>query len=451
MSIEELLRKEEGKTLEFKKELSGSDAVVRTVVAFANTSGGTLVIGVEDKTKKVKGVLDPLQAEERLVNMVVDNIHPHLSPDIEILPWRKTQVMAVHVYPSSAKPHYFKRLGFQKGVFVRIGSSNRVADRCMTEEMKRQSLNQFYDEQPFPELNSEAIDFRAASELFRSKKTLKKSDFETLQIVVRHQNREVPTVGGMLLFGKERGRYFPDAWIHAGLFGGKDRTQILDSARITGPLPSAVEEAILFVTRHLSHSLTVGNVKHRRVLALPPIAVREAIVNAVVHADYSQRGSPIRISLFKDRLEIENPGLLPSGLTLDDIQHGVSKIRNRVLARVFNELGYIEQWGSGIQRMFGACVEAGLKRPLLEEIGPHFRATLFTGKERNPTLDPVDRKIIDLLGARALSTQEIADRIERSVRAARTRLLSLIQRGLVIEIGSGPNDPQKKYHLPNEA
>jgi predicted HTH transcriptional regulator len=319
----------------------------------------------------------------------------------------------------------------------------------MIEEMRRQNSNQSYDEQPLPSLNSEAIDFRAASELFHSKKSLKISDFETLRVVVRHQGREVPTIGGMLLFGKDRTRHFPDAWIHAGLFGGKDRSKILDSNRIAGYLPQAAEEAILFVTRHLSHSLAIGDVRHRRVLSLPPIAVREAIINAVVHADYSQRGAPIRISLFSDRLEIENPGMLAPGLTLEDVQRGVSKIRNRVVARVFNELGYIEQWGSGIQRMFRACAEAGLKKPLLEEVGPHFRATLFMGKERSPFLDPVDRKIIGILEVKALSTQEIADRIHKSVRAARTRLLSLIQRGLVIEIGSGPNDPQKKYHLPS--
>lgn len=79
--------------------------------------------------------------------------------------------------------------------------------------------------------------------------------------------------------------------------------------------------------------------------------VREATMNAIVHADYAQRGAPIRIALFDDRLEIENPGLFPFGLTIEDIQKGVSKLRNRVIGRIFQELGLIKHWGSGIQRM----------------------------------------------------------------------------------------------------
>jgi predicted HTH transcriptional regulator len=77
--------------------------------------------------------------------------------------------------------------------------------------------------------------------------------------------------------------------------------------------------------------------------------VREAVINAVVHADYAQQGAPIRLSIFDGRLEIENPGLLPFGLTIEDLRKGISKLRNRVIGRVFRDLGLIEQWGSGIQ------------------------------------------------------------------------------------------------------
>ena len=75
------------------------------------------------------------------------------------------------------------------------------------------------------------------------------------------------------------------------------------------------------------------------------------MVNAVAHADYAQRGAPLRLAVFDDRLEVENPGLLPFGLTVEDLHHGISKLRNRVIGRVFHELGLIEQWGSGVQRM----------------------------------------------------------------------------------------------------
>jgi len=93
--------------------------------------------------------------------------------------------------------------------------------------------------------------------------------------------------------------------------------------------------------------MALEGARRRDLPLLAPAALREAVVNAVVHADYSQSGSPIRVAVFDDRIEIENPGLLPFGLTIEEIQRGASKLRNRVIGRVFHELGLIEQWGSG--------------------------------------------------------------------------------------------------------
>src|SRR5204863_2930063 len=139
---------------------------LRSLVSFANTAGGTLLVGVEDKSKGVCGVTDPLTQEERLANLISDSILPRLLADIEILPWRKRQVIAVQVYPSPARPHYVKSLGGKEGVFVRVGSTNRRADQSLIQEFGRLARNESYDETPIPEFNSEAIDFRVASESF---------------------------------------------------------------------------------------------------------------------------------------------------------------------------------------------------------------------------------------------------------------------------------------------
>ena len=88
-------------------------------MAFANTAGGTLLLGVEDKTRHIRGVADPLAVGERLASLVSDSIHPRLVPELEILPWRRTHVVAVQVYPSSGRPHYLKRAGLDAGVYVR--------------------------------------------------------------------------------------------------------------------------------------------------------------------------------------------------------------------------------------------------------------------------------------------------------------------------------------------
>jgi ATP-dependent DNA helicase RecG len=176
--------------------------------------------------------------------------------------------------------------------------------------------------------------------------------------------------------------------------------------------------------------------------------VREALINAVVHTDYSQRGAPIRLSIFDDRLEIENPGLLPFGLTVEDLPHGVSRLRNRVIGRVFQALGLIEQWGSGIQRMTAVCRDAGLPPPIFEEIATRFRVTIPTVLVGPMVVDATEQAILASLKAgQGLATREIAAIIGLSARATRTRLARLIDRGLVREIGTSAKDPQRKYFL----
>jgi len=102
------------------------------------------------------------------------------------------------------------------------------------------------------------------------------------------------------------------------------------------------------VRKHALRSFRIEGVRRDEQWSIPLPAVREAVINAVTHSDYSQIGAPIRVSVFDDRVEVESPGLLPFGLTVDDILRGVSRLRNRVLGRVFKELGLIEQWGSGV-------------------------------------------------------------------------------------------------------
>ncbi|HJP34208.1 MAG TPA: helix-turn-helix domain-containing protein [Candidatus Latescibacteria bacterium] len=446
--LEDILKRPEGKTLEFKRDLSSPDGVLKTIVAFANTAGGTLLLGIEDGSRHVRGVTDALDMEERLANLVSDRIHPRLVPEIDILPWRRTHVLAVHVHPSPSRPHHFTREEPERGTYVRVGSTNRRADAELLDELRRFARGEGYDEQPMPELDSEAIDFRVASESFLPVRKLARRDLATWRLVTDHQGRKVPTVGGMILFGTDRERHFPDAWIQVGRFQGADKSRIVDRAEIRSlPVP-AVEEAIAFVQKHALHGAEIGPVRRKERWSLPPVAVREALINAVAHTDYAQRGAPLRLSIFDDRLEIENPGLLPFGLTLEDLPRGVSKLRNRVIGRVFHALGLIEQWGSGIQRMTAACHEAGLAAPLFEELATRFRVTLHTAQVDRPSLDDTDQSIVACLeSGEGRSTSEIAKKISLTPRATRTRLARMVGSGLVREIGTGPQDPKRRYYL----
>ena len=446
MDLIETLRKSEGKTLEFKRDLSSPGGLIRTVVAFANTAGGTILIGVEDKTVHVRGVGKPLALEERVASLISDSISPRILPDLELLTYRDTQVLAVNVYPSAVRPHFLIRSGPEAGTYVRVGSTNRRADADLVAEMQRFARGEIYDERPMADLDSEAIDFRVASESFTGVRKLKQRDLETLRLLTSHQGRKVPTVGGVLLFGCDCLTHFPDAWIQAGRFKGTDKSVILDHAELKMPLMNAIDEAVAFVEKHAMHSAEIGRVRRQDRWSLPPAAVREAIVNAVAHADYSQQGTPIRLAIFDDRLEIENPGLLPFGLTVDDLPLGVSKLRNRVIGRVFHELGLVEQWGSGAQRMITACKDSGLAAPVWEEIGVRLRVTIYIEQVGKVIADSTDEAIFKLLvEGDGLGTSEIAESIGLSTRATRTRLNKLVARGLVRGIGTGPKDPKRRY------
>lgn len=448
MDLASLLRRAEGKTLEYKRDLSSAETFLKTIIAFANTAGGTVVIGIEDGTKRVRGVPNILSAEERVANLIADNIRPQLIPDIEIIPWRKLNVLAVQAYPSNTRPHHLVRLGPENGVFIRVGSTNRRADAVQIEELRRLNRMESFDEQPIQELDSKDLDFRAASEMFSKYRNLTAEASRTFHITTEHHGRIVPTIGGLLLFGKTRLERFPDAWVQAGRFAGLDRSRLIDSVEIRSYLPQAAEEAILFVQKHLQREAVIGTVRRQSRWSVPPVAIREAVINAIVHADYAQLGSPIRIAIFDDRIEVDNPGLLPFGLTVEDIRRGVSKLRNRVIGRVFHELHLIEQWGSGIQRMMSASIDAGLPAPRLEELGTHFRVVIGTIRTQATRTDSKDRNIVEQLSKNeSLSTAEIAEFIGLSHRATLTRLRSLVERGMIVEIGTGPHDPRRRYAL----
>lgn len=445
--LDEILRAPEGKDLEFKRDLSSPKGVVRTLVAFANAAGGRLVVGVEDGTRNVVGVPDPLALEERIANLVADAVAPRLLPEIEMVPWRTTHVVVVTVHPSALRPHHVVADGPERGTYVRLGSTNRVADAALVAELARRTGAEGFDEEPLADLDADAIDFGVASQWFAERRQLRRRDLETLGLVRSFQGRTVPTVGGLLLFGRDRLGRFPDAYLQVGRFAGTERVELVDRADLTAVPMEAIAQAVAFVERNTRLGLSIGRVRRVDVPAVPPAALREALVNAVVHADYAQTGAPIRVAVFDDRVEVENPGVLLPGLTVDDLRQGVSRVRNRVIARVFKELGFVEQWGTGVRRMVAACVDAGLPEPEFAELGLRFRVTLRTERTTAPVQDDVDERIVAYLrAADGGSTAEIAAHVARSTRAVQQRLARLAERGVVVVVGSGPRDPRRRWY-----
>jgi ATP-dependent DNA helicase RecG len=369
----ELLMLNEGKTLEFKRDLSSPKNLLKTLVAFANTSGGRAIIGVDDRTKQPIGVEFPLDEEERLSNLIADSIRPRLVPNIEMVTVSDRTLLIVEVYLSNSRPHYLQAEGAERGVYVRLGSSNRQADRELIAEMRRSVEGIAFDEMPIPDLSMSDLDLGVIKKWFGNRRELDEQGLLTLKLLRREQGKLVPTRGAILLFGKDRIFHFPDAWVQCGRFVGNDKAVIFDHIELYEPLPQLVDSMMLFLKKHAMRGADFSGVQRRDVWSIPLGILREAVINALVHADYSQRGAPIRIAFFDDRIEIENPGILLSGMTIEDMKQGISKIRNPVVARVFRELNLIEQWGSGVRRMFREAEELGLPSPEIIEIGLRLR------------------------------------------------------------------------------
>jgi hypothetical protein len=254
-------------------------------------------------------------------------------------------------------------------------------------------------------------------------------------------------VGGVLVFGRDRERHFPDAWIQAGRFDGLDKSQDPRPSRVPQSTVGAIEDAIAFIEKHSLYSADIGRVRRTDRWNLPPVAVREAVINAVAHADYAQRGALRFVSrssttAWRSRI----PGLLPFGPHGRTTSSTASpSSATECIGRVFHALGLIEQWGKRhVQRMTAACRDAGLADPRLEEIATRFRVTIFTSNGSIAPLDDTDQAIVDgLSDGEGKLTSEIAAVIGLTSRATRTRLARLVGNGLVREVGSGPQDPKR--------
>lgn len=451
MNIEELLQKGEGSTLEFKENVKAEDNILSTIIAFSNVSGGHVIIGINDKNLHVVGVEDPHKVAEALASKIHDAIEPRILPNIEVIPYRNTHLISIEIYPSSLRPHFIRSKGKQKSTYIRIGSTTRLADQALLNVVERSTIAKSFDEEICHETNCEEIDFTAASQLFYPHRKLQSSDLVSLGIIAKKGKDFIPTVAGILLFSKNRLLLFSDAWIQVGVFDGVDKERILDSQKITSFFPQAVEEVLTFLKKNMRVGLKIEDARHQELWEIPKIALREAVINAIVHTDYSLRGAPIRISIFQDRVEIENSALLPWGLTFADLKSGVSKLRNPVIARIFNEIGLIEQWGSGIKRMTKACLEAGLDEPIFEEIGPRIRVTFYKGKVNQPIIYDLDQIILGVLSfCGPLSTSQITNCVNISRRSVINRLSGLVNKGYIIEIAQSPTDPKKQYSLKGE-
>jgi len=182
------------------------------------------------------------------------------------------------------------------------------------------------------------------------------------------------------------------------------------------------------------------------VLLYPPVAIREVVINALLHTDYAMTGFHIQVAIFNDRIEFTNPGGLAFGQTIERALAGSSRIRNRVIARVFRELHLTEQWGSGLRRIVEACKTQGLKPPLIEELNNQFRLTLYSEQIKEIVVNAWGEILLEYLRKENTISAKSAMKLwEVSARTTRIRLKQLQEEGLIVRIGTSANSTHDFY------
>ncbi len=362
--LKKLLASGETETIEFKENFDKE--TIETAVAFANTKGGSIFIGVSDNGK-AKGVPVGKEMLKNWANQISQSTEPRVIPEIEVSKIAGKSVVIIWIKEFPIKPVSAKGRSFR-----RVENSNRVMTMQEIAQMHFHSVGMSWDKLPARDVTIEDIDLenvkryiKKANETGRRKI---REDEHTLQVLEKLEliKEGKPTWAAILLFHKYPQRLLSQGVIHCGRF--KEETIVIDDRMIEGPIIQQVEEAMDFIRKNINvRFVMTGRPAREQIWDYPLDALREAIINAVCHRDYTIP-SNTEVRIFDDKLIGWSPGGLPFGITIEDLyKPHPSVLRNKGIAGIFYDMGWIEQWGSGIDKMRNACVKAGLPEPQFEE------------------------------------------------------------------------------------
>ena len=357
MTIEEILAGE-SKNVEFKENLlEKSIKYMKSVVAFANGTGGKIIFGIADKTRAVVGFdkEDVFKKMDAIANAVSDSCEPAIIPDITLQTVNGKTVIVVEVSEGRQRPYYIKALGRDGGVYVRVAGTTRLADEYMIKELLFEGSNRYYDQALCTGLNITDEDIDSLCKVMKEQ-AVKNAHNEEQKAYIKDVGRQQLRSWGVLI--ERDGKDYPsnafailtgNGGLHVatqcGVFKGTTKAVFVDRREYTGPLWEQIDEAFQFVLRNIHLGATIVGVYRQDIYEIPPDAIRELIINAMVHRSYLDHGT-IQVALYDNRLEITSPGKLPMGQTLKRMKEGYSKIRNEAIARVFAYVNLIEHWGS---------------------------------------------------------------------------------------------------------
>jgi ATP-dependent DNA helicase RecG len=406
--LAELLLYGESSGIEFKRDDVHPQSLAKELCALANFQGGRVLLGVENDGR-VSGLLrSPKDAEEWVMNLCRENLQPPLIPFWETVQWDEGKVVGVVGVPRDApdKP-YRARQGGNWVTFIRVGTTSRQATREEEGRLFQAAGQMRFELRPVLGATLSDLDLRRLLQYFgevRGQETPAAEDlagWERLlvntEFMVEEMGRAIPTTGGLLLFGRNPRRFLPQAGITAVAYPGteKDYAAIERPPVLSAPLvplrgphglveSSLIDTALDFVRRNIRHWATLRGGERVDHSDFPEEAVREAIVNAVVHRDYTIAGTDVELSLYTDRLEIISPGRLPNTITVERMKAGCRYARNELLKDVLRDYRYIEHSGLGVPRKIIKLMreQNGTEPDLVEE---EARFIVRLWKRRPPT------------------------------------------------------------------
>ena len=392
MIIQEILSGE-SKNVEFKENLpERSIKYMKSVVAFANGNGGKIIFGIADKTNEVVGFdkEDIFKKMDAIANAVSDSCEPAIIPDITLQTIEGKTIIVVEISEGRQRPYYIKALGREGGVYVRVAGTTRLADEYMIKELMFEGSNRYFDQalctgliitdQDIDALckamKEQAVKNSHNKEQKASIKDVGRQQLRSWGILIERDGKDYPTNAYAILTGCG-GLHIAT---QCGVFKGTTKEIFVDRREYTGPIWEQIEEAFQFVLRNIHLGATIEGLYRQDIYEIPPDAIRELIINAMVHRSYLDHGT-IQVAVYDNRLEITSPGKLPMGQTIERMKEGYSKIRNEALAHAFAYMNLIEHWGSGIPRIIDKVKSAGLRDP--EFIGGEVDLRINIYREQN--------------------------------------------------------------------
>jgi len=370
-----LIRQWEDSYTEFKEESAHPDDLAASIVAFANTDGGRLILGVA-QDGRITGVANPDRLMQRIDQICHRNVEPPLVCFQQKVKAGRQTVLVVRVPKGPERPYKTNR-----GVhYIRTASGRRQASREELLRLYQATFDLFPDELPVPGTKLADLDrpyFEATFQAFYGL-TVDEMGLPFAQLLrnLKLMKGEELTLAGVVLFGRRPQAWLPFAKVTAVRFPGMQIGEsFVDRKDIEGTLEQQITGAEAFLKVHLAVSGQIRGFRRQDEYEIPLFVLREAVVNAIAHRDYTIRGQ-IRLFIFDDRVEIINPGRLPNTVTLDNIRLGIHVERNPVIVTFLTKLGLMSQIGTGIPRMIRLMREQGLPTPDFQIMDNQFQVVL---------------------------------------------------------------------------